>query len=151
MNNCNRGSLAHAAGQVKKNTRGEALIASNGATNCLEKCSSSTNARIEIVFEGAVAYPLGEVGPGRNLGLKQMMDQVDMSRISHGVRAAAMMRHCVNEALAVARKRRAFGELIIDKPLLRRQIMKIMIPTGQALSMAMFTAHQLELADAGDA
>jgi alkylation response protein AidB-like acyl-CoA dehydrogenase len=73
-----------------------------------------------------------------------MMDQVDMSRLSHGVRAAAMMRRCVNEALAVARNRQAFGELIIDKPLLRRQLMKIMIPTEQALSIAMFTAHQLE-------
>ena len=144
MNNCNRGSVARAAGQVKKNGRDETRIASNGATNCPEASSSSTNARIEIVFEGAVAYPLGEVGPGRNVGLKQMMDQVDMSRLSHGVRAAAMMRRCVNEALAVARNRQAFGELIIDKPLLRRQLMKIMIPTEQALSIAMFTAHQLE-------
>ena len=58
----------------------------------------------EIMFQGAVAYPLGEVGPGRNSGLKQMLDQVNMSRLSHGVRAAGMMRRCLNEAMTVARE-----------------------------------------------
>ena len=38
-----------------------------------------------------------------------MMEQVNLSRLSHGVRAAAMMRRCVNEALPVARAREAFG------------------------------------------
>ena len=38
-----------------------------------------------------------------------MMDQVNLSRLSHGVRAAAMMRRCLNEALAAARSRHAFG------------------------------------------
>ena len=115
-----------------------------------DKLGSKSMASGEIVFESAVAYPLGEVGEGRNPGLKQMMDQVNMSRLSHGVRAAAMMRRCLNEALAVARNREAFGEIIIEKPLLRRQLMKIMVPTEQALSMAMYTGQQLELAEGGD-
>lgn len=74
-----------------------------------DKLGSKSMASGEIVFEGAVAYPLGEVSHGKNPGLKQMMDQVNMSRLSHGVRAAAKMRRCVNEALAVARNREAFG------------------------------------------
>ena len=115
-----------------------------------EKLGSKSMASGEIVFEGAVAWPLGKVGAGRNHGLKQMMDQVNMSRLSHGVRAAAMMRRCLNEAFAVARNRQAFGETIIDKPLLRRQLVKLMVPTEQALSMALFTARQLELSEAGD-
>lgn len=115
-----------------------------------DKLGTKSMASGEIVFEGAVAYPLGQVGEGKNPGLKQMMDQVNMSRLSHGVRAAAMMRRCLNEALAVARNREAFGEIIIEKPLLRRQLMKIMVPTEQALSMAMYTGQQLELAETGD-
>ena len=55
------------------------------------------------------------VGPGRNPGLKQMMDQVNMSRLSHGVRAAGMMRRCLNEALVVSGQRIAFGERIARK------------------------------------
>lgn len=116
-----------------------------------DKLGSRSMASGEIVFDGAVAYPLGEVGPGRNSGLKQMMDQVNMSRLSHGVRAAGMMRRCLNEALAVARSRVAFGGRLIDKPLMRRQLMKLLVPTEQVLSLAMFTATLLGRADAGDA
>ncbi|MEM1315545.1 MAG: acyl-CoA dehydrogenase family protein, partial [Pseudomonadota bacterium] len=102
-----------------------------------DKLGSRSMASGEIVFEGATAYALGEVGAQENDGLKKMMTQVSLSRLSHGVRAAAMMRRCLNEALTVARHRRAFGETIIRKPLLRRQLMKLMVPTEQALSMSL--------------
>jgi len=111
------------------------------------KLGTRSMASGEIIFDGAVAYALGDV----NNGLKQMMDQVNMSRLSHGVRAAGMMRRCLNESMIVARNRIAFGERIIDKPLLRRQLMKLMVPTEQVLSMVMFIAQQLHLADNGDA
>jgi len=114
------------------------------------KLGTKSMASGEIIFDGAVAYPLGEVGAQANNGLKQMMDQVNMSRLSHGVRAAGMMRRCLNEAMVVARNRLAFGERIIEKPLLRRQLMKLMVPTEQVLSMVMFIAQQLDLADRGD-
>lgn len=115
-----------------------------------EKLGTKSMASGEIVFEGAVAYPLGEIGAHANPGLRQMLDQVNMSRLSHGVRAAAMMRRCLNEAMAVAGYRTAFGGKVIDKPLMRRQLMKLMVPTEQALSMAFFTAVNLERAEAGD-
>ncbi|WP_373088851.1 acyl-CoA dehydrogenase family protein [Sneathiella sp.] len=114
------------------------------------KLGTKSMASGEIIFEGAVAYPLGDVGAHPNKGLKMMMDQVNMSRLSHGVRAAAMMRRCLNEALVVSNYRRAFGSTLIDKPLLRRQLMKLMVPTEQALSMVMYTANNLEAGDAGD-
>ena len=116
-----------------------------------DKLGSRSMASGEIVFEGALAWPLGAVGAGPNRGLKQMMDQVNMSRLSHGVRAAAMMRRCVNEALVVARQREAFGGRLIDKPLVRRQLMKLLVPTEQVLSLALYTATQLQAAEAGDA
>jgi hypothetical protein len=78
-----------------------------------------------------------------------MMDQVNLSRLSHGVRAASMMRRCVNEALMVARHRVAFGKPIIEHPLLRRQLMKLIVPSEQALSMAMCAASVMGEADAG--
>jgi alkylation response protein AidB-like acyl-CoA dehydrogenase len=99
----------------------------------------------EILLEGAVAYPVGE--PER--GFKQMMEQVNLSRLSHGVRASAMMRRCVNEALVCARSRVAFGTTIIEYPLLRRQLLKIIVPTEQALSMFLFTANAMDRANAG--
>ncbi|MEQ9125384.1 MAG: acyl-CoA dehydrogenase family protein [Alphaproteobacteria bacterium] len=116
-----------------------------------EKLGTKSMASGEIVFEGAVAYPLGEVGPHANSGLKQMLDQVNMSRLSHGVRAAAMMRRCLNEAMTVAGFRVAFGGRLIAKPLMRRQLLTLMVPTEQALSVAMFVATTLERGEAGDA
>ena len=115
-----------------------------------EKLGSRSMASGEIKFDGAVAYALGDYGAKPNSGLKQMMDQVSMSRLSHGVRAAGMMRRCLNEAMAVARNRVAFGETIIGHPLMRRQLLKIMVPTEQALSVFIYAAATMARADSGD-
>ena len=101
----------------------------------------------EIRLEGAVAYLVGEA----ERGLKQMMEQVNLSRLSHGVRAAAMMRRCVNEAMIAAQTRVAFGETIVNYPLLRRQLLKLVVPTEQALSMLLFAASAMDQANAGSA
>jgi alkylation response protein AidB-like acyl-CoA dehydrogenase len=104
-----------------------------------DKLGTRSMASGEINLEGAEAWLVGRV----DAGLKQMMEQVNLSRLSHGVRAAAMMRRCVNEALAVARGRVAFGRSIIDYPLMRRQLLKLIVPTEQALSMAFRTADAM--------
>jgi acyl-CoA dehydrogenase len=90
----------------------------------------------EIVFEGAVAYQLGAL----DQGLKQMLVMVNSSRVSHLARAAGMMRRCLNEALQAARHRNAFGRAVIEHPLMRRQLVKLMVPTEQALSALLYAA-----------
>jgi hypothetical protein len=110
-----------------------------------DKLGTRSMASGEILLEGAVAYLVGDV----RAGLKQMMEQVNLSRLSHGVRAAAMMRRCVNEAMVCARSRTAFGKPIIDYPLLRKQLLKISVPTEQALSMFLFAASAMDRANAG--
>ena len=94
----------------------------------------------EIDLHGAEAYLVG----APDAGLKQMMEQVNRSRLSHGARAAGMMRRCVNEALAAATGRRAFGTAVIDFPLMRRQLLKLIVPAEQALSMTFATADALD-------
>lgn len=115
-----------------------------------DKLGTSSMASGEIIFDGAIAYPMGEVGNGPNNGLRMMMDQVNLSRLSHGARAAGMMRRCLNEAMMVARHRTAFGEPVGNKPLMRRQLMKLLIPTEQSLSMILYTGQQLRDALVGD-
>ena len=59
-----------------------------------DKLGTRSMASGEIRLEGAVAYLVGQpTGPQADDG------QVNLSRLSHGVRAAAMMRRCLNEAL----------------------------------------------------
>jgi acyl-CoA dehydrogenase len=131
-------------------TRGLALFAlprhtNDGARNAYrivrlkDKLGTKSMASGEIRLEGAEAFLVGQ----QDQGLKQMMEQVNLSRLSHGVRAAAMMRRCVNEALAAARGRMAFGKTVADFPLMRRQLMKMLVPAEQALSMALCTADAL--------
>jgi acyl-CoA dehydrogenase len=101
-----------------------------------DKLGSRTMASGEIVFEGAVAYQLGEL----DQGLKHMLVMVNSSRVSHLARAAGMMRRCLNEALQASRHRNAFGRAVIDHPLMRRQLVKLMVPTEQALSALLYSA-----------
>ncbi len=101
----------------------------------------------EIVFEGAEAHLIGEQGAG----IKQIMRTVNFSRLSHGVRAAAMMRRCWNEAKAAAQSRVAFGKATAEMPLMRRQLMKILVPTEQALSAFLFSGWLMEQETQGDA
>src|SRR5664279_322458 len=137
-------------------TRGLALFAlprrlKDGSRNAYrivrlkDKLGTRSMASGEILLEGAVAYLVGDA----ERGLKQMMEQVNLSRLSHGVRAAAMMRRCVNEAMVCARSRMAFGKTIIDYPLLRRQLLKITVPAEQSLSMFLFAASAMDRANAG--
>ena len=62
-----------------------------------------------------------------------------------------MMRRCLNEALAVARYRRQFGEPIANKPLMQGQLLDIILPTEQALTCMLYAASAMRRANAGDA
>jgi acyl-CoA dehydrogenase len=112
-----------------------------------DKLGTRAMASGEIVLEGATAWLVGELGQG----FKQMTEMVNQSRLSNGVRSAGLMRRAVHEALTVALGRRAFGERLIDLPLVRRQLIKMILPAEAALSVALFTADCLDRADAGEA
>jgi alkylation response protein AidB-like acyl-CoA dehydrogenase len=111
-----------------------------------EKLGTRAMASGEIALEGAEAWLVGEL----NQGFKQMTEMVNQSRLSNGVRSAGMMRRAVHEALTVALGRRAFGQRLIELPLVRRQLIKMILPAEEALSVALFTADCLDRADAGE-
>ena len=100
----------------------------------------------EIRLEAALAWLVGD--PQR--GFRQMTDMINMSRLSNGMRAAGLMRRALTEALFVARRRTAFGKPLIELPLMRRQLLKLMLPAEAARSMMFYAAGQLQLADSGD-
>ncbi len=100
----------------------------------------------EIKLEGALAWLVGDP----QQGFKQMADMINMSRLSNGMRAAGLMRRALTEALFVARRRQAFGKPLIELPLMRRQLLKLMLPAEAARSVLFFTSSELEKADAGD-
>jgi acyl-CoA dehydrogenase len=111
-----------------------------------DKLGTRSMASGEIRLDGAQAWLVGEAGRG----FQQMADMVNNSRLSNGVRAAGLMRRACSEALFVARERRAFGRRLIDMPLMRRQLLKLLLPAEQARTMVFQTAEALRRADAGE-
>jgi len=110
-----------------------------------DKLGTRSMASGEIKLEGAIAYAVGKL----DRGFVQMAEMVNSSRLSNGVKSTALMRRAHHDAMTVARNRVVFGQRIIDLPLARRQLMKIMLPTEQALSMSFLTADALDRAEAG--
>jgi alkylation response protein AidB-like acyl-CoA dehydrogenase len=111
-----------------------------------DKLGTRSMASGEIQLDGAVAHLVGDPGQG----FRQMTDMINMSRLSNGVRSAGLMRRSVFETLFITRNRVAFGRRLQDLPLMRRQILKMMVTAEQARSMVFHTAWVLEAADGGD-
>src|SRR6202165_5028005 len=110
-----------------------------------DKLGTRSMASGEIKLEGAIAYAVGKL----DRGFVQMAEMVNSSRLSNGVKSTSLMRRAYHDAMAVARGRVVFGQRIVDMPLARRQLMKIMLATEQALSMSFLTADALDRAEAG--
>jgi acyl-CoA dehydrogenase len=109
-----------------------------------DKLGTRSMASGEIRLEDAQAWLVGQAGRGFN----HMADMVNNSRLSNGMRAAGLMRRAYGEALFIAQQRQTFGRPLIDKPLMRRQLLKLLVPTEQARTLMLQTADALRLSDA---
>jgi alkylation response protein AidB-like acyl-CoA dehydrogenase len=107
------------------------------------KLGTRSMASGEIVLEGAVAHPVGDL----TRGFVQMAEMVNWSRLSNGVKSTALMRRALHDAFAVARGRHAFGRPIATLPLARRQLLKMLLPLEQALSLCFITADAMDRAE----
>jgi len=110
-----------------------------------DKLGTRSMASGEIRLDGAIAYAVGRL----DRGFVQMAEMVNSSRLSNGVKSTALMRRAHHDAMTVATNRMVFGRRIIDLPLGRRQLLKIMLATEQALSMSFLTADALDRAEGG--
>jgi acyl-CoA dehydrogenase len=110
-----------------------------------DKLGTRSMASGEIKLEGAIAFAVGRL----DRGFVQMAEMVNSSRLSNGVKSTALMRRAHHDAMTVATNRVVFGSRIVDLPLGRRQLLKIMLATEQALSMSFLTADALDRAEAG--
>ena len=108
-----------------------------------DKLGTRSMASGEVRMDGAIAHPLGHL----DAGLKQMAEMINWSRLSNGVKSTALMRRAVFDAWQVYRHRQVFGTRLLDLPLAQRQLLKIQLPSEQALSMSMFTADALDEAE----
>lgn len=111
-----------------------------------DKLGTRSMASGEVRLEGAEAYLVGE----RGRGFKHMADMINNSRLSNGMRAAGLMRRATTEAFFIAGRREAFGRRLIELPLMRRQLAKMLVWTEQARTMMFLTADALHRANSGE-
>ena len=110
-----------------------------------DKLGTRSMASGEVTYEGAYAEPVGPL----DQGFKQMMEMINVSRLSNAMRAAALMRRSYLEALHHARGRVAFGRPLADQPLLREDLLNLLTETEAAAASVFFAAAVLDRADAG--
>lgn len=111
-----------------------------------EKLGTRSMASGEITLDGAYAVQVGEL----DRGFRQMTEMVNMSRLSNAVRAVALMRRGLHEAVGHARGRVVFGRPLIDQPLLRLDLLRLTADVESGLAMVFYCADQLQRADDGD-
>lgn len=110
-----------------------------------DKLGSRSMPTGEYEFQGAIGFPVGDIGRG----FAQMAEMINVSRLSNGMRAAAIMRRSLLESVVHARGRAAFGRALFELPLLRDQILEMTLDTEAALSIVLYAARALDEADAG--
>lgn len=111
-----------------------------------DKLGSRSMATGEVTYEGAVAYPVGDL----DRGFKQMAEMVNVSRLSNAMRSAGIMRRCVTESVVHARGRTAFGRPMAELPLLRRDLVDMALEAEAACSVVLHGAATIDRWDAGD-
>jgi acyl-CoA dehydrogenase len=112
-----------------------------------DKLGSRSMATGEVTYAGAVGYVVGAL----DRGFKQMMEMVNGSRLSNTMRAAAIMRRCLLESIVHARARVAFARPLIALPLLRLNLLEMLLDTEAAASVVLNGAAVFDRADAGSA
>jgi len=112
-----------------------------------DKLGSRSMASGEVTYEGAVAYVVGDVGRG----FKQMMEMVNLSRLSNAMRAAGIMRRALLESIVHASGRAAFGGPLIALPLLRANLMEMLLDVEAAASVVFNAAAVFDRWDGGSA
>ena len=110
-----------------------------------DKLGSRSMATGEVTYAGAAAWVVGDLGSG----FKQMMEMVNGSRLSNAMRAAGIMRRALLESLVHARQRVAFGRPLIELPLLRSNLLSMLLDAEAAASVILNGAALLDRRDAG--
>ncbi|MCX2184744.1 acyl-CoA dehydrogenase family protein [Streptomyces sp. SKN60] len=99
-----------------------------------DKLGNRSNASAEVEFDGSTwARLVGEEGRG----LRTVMGMVAATRLDCVLGSAALMRQAVAQAVHHASYRRAFGGLLVDKPLMRNVLADLALESEAATVLGM--------------
>lgn len=110
-----------------------------------DKLGTKSMPSAEITFEGAVAYPVGDIGRGFN----HMAEMLNLSRLYNAVASVGNMRRTLNEAIAYTHARQAFGQPIDHYPLVRAKLIELAVEQEASFRLVFETIAYLDRFEAG--
>src|SRR5438132_1703778 len=108
-----------------------------------DKLGTRSLATGEVTLHGAQAYLVGN----RERGFVQMTEMINLTRIWAAFGSLAAMRRSFLEALAYTRERVAFGRPLAEHPLMRRQLVDLLIEVEGCAALAFEATAVLERVD----
>ena len=110
------------------------------------KLGNHANASSEIEYGGALVWLVGEEGRG----VPTIIEMVNMTRLDCTLGSATSMRQGLAMAMHHIQHRKAFGEYLIDQPLMRNVIADMAVEAEAATIVAMRMAGAADAATRGD-
>ena len=107
-----------------------------------DKLGNRSNASAEIELDGSWARMVGEEGRG----VATILEMVNVTRLDCATGSAALMRQAVAQAAHHVSHRRAFGSVLIDKPLMRNVVADLEVEVEAAEALMMRTAATFDRA-----
>jgi len=108
-----------------------------------DKLGTRSLATGEVTLHGTQAYQVGAL----DRGFVQMTEMINLTRIWAAIGSLAAMRRSFLEALIHTRSRVAFGRRLAEHPLMRRQLVDLLIEVEGCAALAFETAAVLERVD----
>jgi acyl-CoA dehydrogenase len=108
-----------------------------------DKLGTRSVASGEVEFVDAEAFLLSgepggqavETGPADGKGLGRMMELTNAARLGIALFGLGNARRALVESLCYARQRRAFGDRLVDKPLVRRKLAEMIVDVEAAQAL----------------
>src|ERR1700720_1183268 len=111
-----------------------------------DKLGNHANASSEVEYDGATAWLVGEEGRG----VPTIIEMVNLTRLDCTLGSATSMRTGLTRAIHHAQHRKAFGEYLIDQPLMRNVLADLAVEAEAATMVAMRMAGATDNAVRGD-
>ena len=108
-----------------------------------DKLGTRSLATGEVTLNGALAYQVGEL----NRGFVQMTEMINLTRVWAAIGSLAAMRRSFLEVLVHTRGRVTFGRALAEHPLMRRQLVDLLVEVEGCAALAFETAAVLERVD----
>jgi len=112
-----------------------------------DKLGTRSLATGEVTLVGAQAYLVGEL----ERGFVQMAEMINLTRIWAAIGSLAAMRRSYLEAIVHTRSRVVFGRPLAEQPLMRRQLVDLLIEVEGCAALAFETIAVLERVDCNGA